>query len=86
MIVNIEPIELEILKDKCYRNGYVPCYNWVKIENDEIVDMAVGNSYAGCRCDSKEKVKTCANFKICLQSIYDKCSDENKTIIDKFML
>lgn len=42
-------------------------YTWIKIDNYEIWDMAIGNHYAGCRCC--DVVNECENFNACLKDI-----------------
>lgn len=41
-------------------------YNWIQINKNKIVDLAVGNHYAGCRCSIKGEVGECKDFEDCL--------------------
>lgn len=49
---------------------YLDSYNWIEIENNKITDMAIGEHYAGCRCNiSQDSLEKCNNFKNCFRDI-----------------
>lgn len=46
-------------------------YTWIQIDNGRnIIDMAIGNHYAGCRCGcTTHPLIKCDNFESCIKDI-----------------
>ena len=64
-----------------------PMYNWIKIENGKLVDMAVGTGYAGCACSCKSDggLERCSGFEDCFNSVYNALSVKDRQEVDRLL-
>lgn len=66
---------------------YASDYNWVEINEGEVVDLAVGNHYAGCRCSltNRGEVGDCKNFNNCLKDVVYKMNSSDRDYLIKLL-
>lgn len=67
-------------------------FNWIEMQGTEVIDIAVGDSYAGCRCsicgadryDKGHNKILCKNKDACCTSVLDKLEQGRKdAFLDK---
>lgn len=63
-------------------------YNWIEVVDDKIVDLAIGNHYAGCRCSisNRGKIGECDSYNSCLNGVLVSLSLEDYTYLKKNIL